>query len=61
MAEELKRKSEEGKRQFKGIAAGVDAAKSAMSRMAETAKRGLTFAAGLGGTFSAGAAIKGAL
>jgi Phage-related minor tail protein len=61
MAVDLKKTSEEGKRQFKGIAAGVNAAKSAMSRMADTAKRGLSTVLTLGGAFSFGAAVKGAV
>lgn len=61
MAVDLKKTSEDGKREFKGIAAGIDAAKSSMSRMADTAKRGLTTAITLGGTFSLAAAVKSTL
>src|SRR5262245_2975960 len=58
MASELKDKSEKGKKDFKALAAGIDAAKGSMSGLASTAKQGLSYALTFGGAFSTGAAVK---
>lgn len=58
MAQELKEKSEEGRRKFQHLGKGIDAAKSAMSGLAATAKQGLGMALTFGGAFSTQAAIR---
>lgn len=60
MATELKKTSDDGKKNFKGIGAGIDAAKGKMREMAGTAKTALKAVVSLGGTFSFAQGIRGA-
>jgi len=60
MATELKKAGDEGKKNFKGIGAGVDAAKGKMREMAGTAKTALKAVISLGGAFSFAQGIRGA-
>jgi hypothetical protein len=61
VGEQNKKTSDDGQRKFKAMGAGIDAAKRSLGGMLDTAKQGIRTLATLGGAFTVGQSVKGAV